>query len=170
MLPFFFISCLNLAAAISEHHPQVRSIFPGKILFFFFFFHNSFKLACFLGGMAYYPSLGELIRKEMREKKLSACFLANRLYEHLNFNSPDAAKNYISWVRKESIYGNTSVRAREKVINVERLAIFLYGIGFTEDYLIIHAIRRDDARFVYPPVVGVSYDRLGIGEGVESRI
>ena len=110
--------------------------------------------------MTYYPALGELIRTEMREKGLTARFLGHRLYEHLSFNSPDAAENYINWVRKGSIYGNTSVRAREKVLNVERLSIFLYAVGFAPEHRVIETIVREDPRFVYPPLLGVPYEAL----------
>ena len=120
--------------------------------------------------MTYYPALGELIRTEMREKGLSARFLSHKLYEHLNFNSPDAAENYIHWVRKGSIYGNTSTRAKEKILNVERLAIFLYAVGFAEDHMIVHAVRSEDARFVYPPERGVAYEVLRTDKDLESRI
>lgn len=120
--------------------------------------------------MTYYPALGDLIRKEMHAKKLTARFLGTRLYEHLQFNNPDTAENYINWVRKGSIYGNTSTRAKEKILNVERLAIFLYAVGFEENHLIIHAIQREDARFIYPPLLGVPYEGLKRNEDARQSL
>ncbi len=108
--------------------------------------------------MTYYPALGTMIRTEMDRKDLSASFLGRRLYEHLNFNSPEAARLYICWVRKGSIYGSSSAKARQNHRNVERLAILLYAVGFAEDHRLIQALRQENARFVYPPLLGVSYE------------
>ena len=123
--------------------------------------------------MTYYPALGRQIEAEMKAKELTARFLGRKLYEHLSFPSPEAAEYYISWVRKGSIYGATSTKAARKQQNVDRLAIFLYAVGFAEDHEVIQAIRQADARFVYPPVVRVSYEVLrdeNTSPGLESRV
>lgn len=124
--------------------------------------------------MTYYPTLGQQIEAEMRAKELTTRFLGRRLYEHLGFRSPEAAEYYISWVRKGSIYGATSARAARKQQNVDRLAIFLYALGFAEDHQVIRAIRQADARFAYPPAQGVPYEALvrdkSSPKGLEYRI
>ncbi len=124
--------------------------------------------------MVYYPALGQYIDAEMKAKELSARFLGRRLYEHLDFSRPEAAEHYISWVRKGSIYGAASTKAARKQQNVDRLAIFLYALGFAEDHVLVKAIRQVDSRFVYPPVVGVPYEVLRVErtspERLESRV
>ena len=120
--------------------------------------------------MTYYRAIGDQIRTEMERKELSARFLGSRLYEHLHFRTPEAAKQYITWVRKGSIYGGTSSKTSQKQQNVDRLAILLYAVGLPEDHLVVRTIHSVDARFVYPPVVGVPYEILRTGQDLESRI
>lgn len=109
-----------------------------------------------------YPDLGKIVTQEWDKLSKSGIpiqFFMEQLAAPLDLNGANSIFGYVHHLRRGNYYGTDSNRPRNAKKGLERLAIFLYAIGFSEEDeryggviegLRERAKKRGDI-FAYPP-------------------
>ncbi len=108
-----------------------------------------------------YEDLGTVVNQVLDESGFPIPFLQKHLAVPMglsNTSVPEYVRNY----KIGNIYGSSSGDPQDKKGRLEKTAVFLYALDFSEDSEIIAGIRERDSGFEYPPPEEkrVSYDGL----------
>ena len=113
--------------------------------------------------------LRNLVTAKIDRSPFNATFLAEQIYTSMELKTADACVSYLRCVEKGDIYGQPNFPRNPKA-GLDRLAILLFALGFSENHSLIEGIKKRvsplidegliDEGFEYPPDNGLSYVQI----------
>lgn len=103
--------------------------------------------------------VGEAISYRMKSEGIAYSFFAREIHSRLGLTEVGAI-DYLRNVRNGLMYGWHSSLTQKRPYGIKRLAIILYSLGYDINDPIVVDVRRNDARFKYPPKNAIPYDKI----------